>query len=141
MDMERFEKRALAHPDDIAMLRNALVRHAEGLGADPEVCEAVRLTVSEALTNVVQHAYLGSDLGFMTVQAWLDEDNALVVLVLDDGHGLVPRVNSPGLGLGLGLMAQLADDFRIASRDGGAGTAVSLRFALAGSRSVCGSAV
>jgi hypothetical protein len=35
------------------------------------------------------------------------------------------------MGFGLGLMAQMADGFVISSRDGSAGTVVSLRFALA----------
>ena len=51
----------------------------------------------------------------MTVRAWPEEAN-LAVEVLDEGHGLIPRTDSPGLGLGLGVMAQLADDFRIANR-------------------------
>lgn len=70
----------------------------------------------------------------MTVQAWLDEEEHLTVRVLDDGRGLVPRLDSPGLGLGLGVMAQMADDFRVANREGRPGTIVSLRFSLARSR-------
>jgi serine/threonine-protein kinase RsbW len=133
-----FEKQARAHPDQITILRTAVARYAEGLGADSEACGAVRLAVSEALTNVVKHAYLGNDPGYMTVRAWRDEDGTLVVSVLDDGQGLAARVDRRGLGLGLGLMAQMADDFRIATRDGASGTAVTLRFALARSRSPSG---
>jgi len=55
--------------------------------------------------------------------------------VLDEGHGLIPRADSPGMGLGLGLMAQMADDFRVANREGTPGTSVSLRFSLTRSRS------
>ena len=47
--------------------------------------KAVRLTVGEALTNVVMHAYVGGQVGSMSVQAWLDEDEHLAVLVLDEG--------------------------------------------------------
>lgn len=130
METEGFERRALARPEAIAALRSALVRHAKSLGAGAEVCEAVQLAVSEALTNVVMHAYLGAERGEMVVQAWTDDDHHLTVRILDEGHGLVPRTDSPGLGLGLGLMAQMADDFRIANREGTAGTTVSLRFSL-----------
>lgn len=135
METERFERRALAQPKAIAVLRTALVGHARNLGADAEVCEAVQLSVSEALTNVVMHAYLGIEPGDMIVQAWIDPPSYFTVRVLDEGRGLVPRADSPGLGLGLGLMAQMADDFRIANRDGTPGTTVSLRFSLARSRS------
>ena len=80
METERFEKRALAHPNHIAILRTAVVRHAERLEANPDVCDAVRLAISEALTNVVMHAYLGTDCaGPITVQARLNEDDEFVV--------------------------------------------------------------
>jgi serine/threonine-protein kinase RsbW/stage II sporulation protein AB (anti-sigma F factor) len=115
-------------------------QHALRLGASDEMGSAIRLAVGEALTNIVMHAYAGSNPGAMTVQAWLDEDEHFTVRVLDEGHGLIPRTDSPGLGLGLGLMAQMSDDFRIANREGTRGTTVSLRFALAESesRSACG---
>jgi serine/threonine-protein kinase RsbW len=135
LETERFEIRALAQPEAIAVLRTALVRYAEGVGADVEVSEAVQLAVSEALTNVVLHAYLGAEPGDMIVQAWSDGDRRLTVRILDEGHGLVPRADSPGLGLGLGLMAQMSDDFRVANREGTPGTTVSLRFVLDRSQS------
>lgn len=130
MPTDRFESQALARPEKIAVLRTAVWRYAESLGARREVCDGVRLGVGEALTNVVMHAYHGTEVGMMTVRAWA-EDEYLAVEVLDDGHGLVPRTDSPGLGLGLGVMAQVADDFRIGSRPGRSGTLVSLRFSLA----------
>jgi anti-sigma regulatory factor (Ser/Thr protein kinase) len=68
----------------------------------------------------------------VTVDAWLDGGDHLAVRVLDEGHGLIPRAESPGLGLGLGLMAQMADDFRVANREGTRGTTVLLRFQLEG---------
>ena len=101
------------------------------LGASELVGNAVRVAVGEALTNVVMHAYAGRQPGKVTVQAWVDADH-LTVRVLDDGHGLIPRPDSPGLGLGLGLMAQMADDFHVSNRDGTPGTTVSLRFLLRG---------
>lgn len=137
MPTERFECQALAQPDEIAVLRTAVWRYAESLGASREVGDAVRLAVGEALTNIVMHAYLGREPGEMAVRAWLSEDDHLVIQVLDEGHGLVPRTDSPGLGLGLGVMAQIADDFRIANREGEPGTVVSLRFSLTESRSEC----
>jgi two-component sensor histidine kinase len=53
----------------------------------------------------------------------------LWVLVADDGCGLEPRTGRPGLGLGLGLIAQLSDELAIVPRAGG-GTEVRMRFNL-----------
>jgi serine/threonine-protein kinase RsbW len=126
----RFSRQALARPEEIAPLRTAVWRLALESGASEGVGNAVRVAVSEALTNVVMHAYVGRAPGQVTVEAWLDGTDHLTVLVLDDGHGLIPRADSPGLGLGMGLMAQMADDFRIANREGVSGTTVSLGFLL-----------
>ena len=53
------------------------------------------------------------------------------VLIADDGCGLEPVARRPGLGLGLGLIAQLSDHLAIAPRSGG-GTEVRMRFTLVG---------
>ena len=137
MPRARLEKHALARPEEVAPLRTAIWRHALTLGVGPELGNAIRLAVGEALTNVVMHAYVGIEPGRMTVEAWVDDHEHLVVRVFDEGHGLIPRTDSPGLGLGLGLMAQLSDDFRIANREGTPGTTVSLRFLLAPARAEC----
>ena len=49
------------------------------------------------------------------------------MLIADDGCGLEPRDRPPGLGLGLGLIAQLSDHLAIAPRANG-GTEVRMRF-------------
>lgn len=127
---EHLNLRARAQPPAIPELRRQVVAYAEQLGASEPVRDAIRLAVSEALTNAVVHAYIGREPGDVTVEAWRDDHQRLVVDVIDDGRGLLPSPVSPGLGLGLGLMAQMADVFRIGSRDDTPGTIVSLRFAL-----------
>jgi anti-sigma regulatory factor (Ser/Thr protein kinase) len=127
---ERFNKQALARPKEIAPLRNAVWRLALELGASDSVGNAIRVAVSEAITNVVMHAYVGRAAGKVTVEAWLDGSDHFTVRVVDEGHGLIPRADSPGLGLGMGLMGQMADDFRVANREGTPGTTVVLRFLL-----------
>jgi serine/threonine-protein kinase RsbW len=48
------------------------------------------------------------------------------VTVADSGGGLVPRADSPGLGVGLPLIAQLAD--RLDVRSGDEGTQIRMSF-------------
>jgi serine/threonine-protein kinase RsbW/stage II sporulation protein AB (anti-sigma F factor) len=119
-------------PEVIRTLRREAVAYARLLGASDETCDAVALAVSEALTNVVQHAYVGEAPGAVTAEARLERRDQLLVRISDDGRGPIPRADSPGLGLGLGVMAQSADDFSISNRHGARGTVVTLRFSLRG---------
>ena len=121
----------LARPDEVRRLRREVAGYVEELGATEPVVEGVRLAVSEALSNAVLHAYVGRDPGIMSAEVWSDGDD-LLVRVCDEGQGLVPRIDSPGLGVGISLMASMADDFSVANRDDTPGTIVSLRFSLAG---------
>ena len=118
---------APARPDAVSVLRRELTQHAVGIGADADVRDRLRLAVTEAVTNVVIHAYRdASEPGEVTVVAEQDDDR-LIVQVCDEGLGMVPRIDSPGLGLGLGLMAQMADAFDILTRPQG-GVEVRLEF-------------
>ena len=54
----------------------------------------------------------------------------LIVTVADRGGGMTPKIDSPGLGLGLPIVSQLAGDVRIDSDERGA--AVSMSFECAG---------
>jgi serine/threonine-protein kinase RsbW/stage II sporulation protein AB (anti-sigma F factor) len=133
MPGQSFTGQAAARPEEIAPLRTAVWQLALDLGASDRVGNAIRVAVSEAITNVVLHAYVGRSPGKVTVDAWLEGGDHFTVRVLDEGHGLIPRADSPGLGLGMGLMAQMADDFRVANREGTPGTTVLLRFLLVAS--------
>ena len=87
------------------------------------------LAVSEAATNVVVHAYTGQELpGLIEVNATVAAGE-LWVIVTDTGLGLRPRLDSPGLGLGLAIIAQLADGVDLV-RPGDGGVELRMRFAL-----------
>ena len=81
--------------------------------------EAARLAVSEAVSNVVVHSYSDASPGaFMVRVEW--DGGELRVTVRDQGCGMAPRMDSPGAGLGLPLIASLADSFSVtAPADGG----------------------
>jgi len=104
------------------------VQYAADGGVARRRCEDVALAVSEALSNVVVHAYDDRDVpGDFWVDAWIDGD-ALQVAVCDDGSGIVGRCPSPGLGLA--LMGQVADTLRIESDGSGPGLRVRMTFTL-----------
>jgi anti-sigma regulatory factor (Ser/Thr protein kinase) len=66
--------------------------------------------------------------GQIDMEAELDGDS-LTVRVRDQGHGLEPRLDSPGLGLGLPLISQFATGSEVVSPEHG-GTEVIMRFDL-----------
>jgi serine/threonine-protein kinase RsbW len=120
-----------AVPESVPVLRGAVTEFARTAGASPLVLEQIRLAVSEAVTNVVIHAYVGApEPGQVHVDAHVDDETVNVV-VADDGRGIVPRVDSPGLGLGLALIAQAADHLDVHDGDP-RGTELRMAFALAG---------
>jgi anti-sigma regulatory factor (Ser/Thr protein kinase) len=90
---------------------------------------SIAVCVSEAMTNVVMHAYRDMDSpGQIEVEAEHDGDS-LTVRISDQGHGLEPRLDSTGLGLGLPLISQFADASEIVSPEQG-GTQIIMRFDL-----------
>ena len=91
--------------------------------------DAVALAVSEAVTNAVLHAYVGRLPGDIDITV-CPEDDQLVVSVTDGGSGMMPRLDSPGAGLGLALIATLADSMTTTRPDRG-GLRVGMTFAWA----------
>jgi serine/threonine-protein kinase RsbW len=90
---------------------------------------SIAVCVSEAMTNVVVHAYRDMPSpGQIDMEAELDGDS-LTVRVSDQGHGLEPRLDSSGLGLGLPLISQFSTASEVASSEDG-GTEVVMRFDL-----------
>ena len=108
----------------VGMARQAAGDLARECGADPE---NVRLAVSEAVANAVVHAFRVRDPGTVTLTA-KTTSGWLVVTVSDDGKGMTPNIDSPGLGLGISLISKVAEQVNFDSNDGG--TTVSMSFPL-----------
>src|SRR4051794_26485303 len=115
-----------AEPLAIRALRREVAEFALTVGVDPQRVDDLQLAVTEALTNAVRHAYAGRAPGPVAVRVEADGDR-FTVTVMDEGGGLRPRPDSPGLGLGLPLMSRLADSLEFLDRPGG-GTEVRLAF-------------
>lgn len=124
--------RASPDPETVAVARRALTTVARREGATEMVCSAVALAVTEACTNVVVHAYGDSEVtGDLEVRA-SKVAGALVVEVADEGRGLRARLDRPGLGLGLLLMAQSADVLELRTDRRRRGVVAHMRFHLQG---------
>ena len=116
-----------AVPASCPRARQDVSAAVQGLGVD---VAAVELAVSEAVSNVVLHAYRDREEGTeherMQVRVTADRDGVWV-LVADDGVGMSPRDDSPGLGLGLRVIASASDQLLIVQDE--PGTHVHMRFA------------
>src|SRR5690348_8016505 len=108
-----FELSLPARPENVAVVRHAFGGLGDVLAVPDQALADVKLAVTEACTNVVVHAYPDGD-GPMAVTAAVC-DGKLTVVVSDEGRGIVPRPDSPGLGLGLPLIATLADSLELGS--------------------------
>ena len=125
--MQRSEQTWPARPEHVRAARRAVWDAAARAGAHESVREAARLAVSEAVSNVVVHSYRELGPGAFTIS--VEWDGELRVTVRDHGCGMAPRMDSPGAGLGLPLIASLAETFSVTAPPGG-GTEVSMTFPL-----------
>jgi len=120
-----------AVPGAVSRARRAVHELAVGRVGDGY---AVALAVSEAVSNVVIHAYRDRDGDsapgeiHVTVTIYGDE---LLVSVADEGTGMRPRMDSPGAGLGLPIIATLADRFEVQQQPGGTRLLLGFRLAAA----------
>jgi len=100
-----------ARPETVALFRETVADFITANGIAESQLTDVQLAVSEAATNAVVHAFRDrTETGTVTVSVTVDDDRVEVV-VRDDGSGMAPRDDSPGLGLGLPLIRRVADEF------------------------------
>lgn len=120
-----------AEPRQVAQLRSAVVSFAAEHGVREPPIGDLKLAVSEAMTNVIVHAYDGRDPGSVDVSVSVDlPGREVTVVVADEGLGMNPRPDSPGMGLGLPLIGNLTTTLQISTPPGGSGTEVRMCFEL-----------
>ena len=123
----RLQLRFLAEPTGVAPARHAVTDLARRVGLAEELIANVALAVSEAITNAVLHGYTDRDRGYIEVAAET-QGVAFIVTVTDDGNGMVPRPDSPGLGMGLPIIARLTQTMDVRSPESGVGTQLCMTF-------------
>ena len=106
-----------------------MVEFARANGVPEPRLSDVEVAVSEAVTNAVVHAFREvGERGTLMVAVAVREQEWIDVRVTDDGSGMAPRDDSPGLGLGLPLIRHFADQFDHRRPPGGVGTELWMRF-------------
>ncbi len=120
-----------ARAENVAIVRHAIGALGEAIEIDAQTLSDIRLAVTEACTNVVVHAYPDGTDGPLEVLATLGGEE-LTVVVRDEGKGIAARTDSPGLGLGLPLIASLAERVEL-GHDEQARTEVRMTFSLSDS--------
>lgn len=103
-----------AVPQSVPRARRAVVGVLDGLDVD---LWPVGVVVSEAVTNVVLHAYRDGEPGRVRVKVSMEAE-LLTLVVADDGIGMSPNPDSPGLGVGLVLIERLVEHMEIHSAGG-----------------------
>ena len=124
-----FGRTVPAVAENVAPIRHAVVDLAARNGASEDVKTDLALAIGEACANVVVHAYPPGDVGPLIVHAEV-KDGEMLIHVCDQGQGMTPRPDSPGLGLGLPLIANLSDRLEIRDGDGAVGTILMMVFTL-----------
>ena len=125
----RFTVAVPADPAELSRLRRGLREwlSAEGYAADSD---EVVLSVCEALSNSIEHAYDFDPCGLIDLRAEI-EASRLTVTITDNGRWKVPDPNATQRGRGLTLIEAIMDDYTIET---GNGTTVRLRKELARER-------
>jgi anti-sigma regulatory factor (Ser/Thr protein kinase) len=120
----RLELRLDATPASVAAVRAEVGQFADRYAVEQPV--DIALAVSEAVTNVVLHAYRDGGAGRVRVVACM-HPREMVVVVRDYGCGMKPHPGSPGAGLGLSIIGAAASEMRVERPEDG-GTRIRLRF-------------
>ncbi len=121
-----------AEAASVRLVRTEIMRWFHELRhADDGLAASIAVAVSEAVGNVVRHAYPGRGNGRVEVEAELEE-NTIVVSVSDGGTGMTAASGRPHNGMGLPVIGRLADGVTVVSDEGG--TRLSMRFELSESR-------
>jgi serine/threonine-protein kinase RsbW len=119
-ELDTVELRIPAQPENLALARLALAGVGTVAATDEDVIADLKVAVTEACTNAIQHAYPDGT-GYVVIRYRVGGD-ALEVEVEDDGGGFDPTdpgadasETDGGQGMGLMLIRELTDEARFES--------------------------
>lgn len=128
----RYRKEFPCSPGAVRAIRDDVAAVARRCDLAEETVQNIRLAVSEAATNSIVHGRARADAQLVVrVNTSADE---LCIVIADQGHGMLPRDDSPGLGLGLPIMTSLAKRVEVVSPGVDGHTEVHLYFPLEGAQ-------
>jgi anti-sigma regulatory factor (Ser/Thr protein kinase) len=116
--------------ESVAVARRAVRRFTAGLEVD---VVGITLAVSEAVANVVAHAYDDGEPGVIDLTGTASPEEVAIV-VRDRGRGLDAPGGTPGAGFGIEIIRRLAED--VVLDDGAPGVELTMRFRRRGPWSV-----
>lgn len=121
------------YPNDVSAvraIRDHVASVARECGIEEATVQDIRLAVSEAATNAIVHGRAPTDAALVVRVETTDRE--LLVVVADRGRGMLPRDDSPGLGLGLPIMSTVATRLEVVSPGADGNTEVHVYFPLPG---------
>lgn len=104
-----------AVPASVRRARNAVGEAVAELAPAKRVADDVRLCVSEAVTNVVRHAYGGPGRGDLELVVERHDDAEVEVVVRDSGRGIARSARGEAGGYGMKIIDKLSRRLEIRS--------------------------
>ena len=117
-----FELACPSRPENVGLCRISVATFAANLGFTLPEIEEIKVAVSEAVSNVVVHAYPGGE-GLIGLRCE-ETDDGLVIAVRDDGVGIEDvaqarqasfSTDPERMGLGFVFMESFSDEFQVES--------------------------
>jgi anti-sigma regulatory factor (Ser/Thr protein kinase) len=102
-----------ATPEAATRARRFVGATVQAVSPDAGVESDIALAVTEAVTNVIVHAYRDRPVPGRVVIETHAAPASLLLKIQDEGVGMAPRTDSPGLGLGLPLIERLSSHFDV----------------------------
>ncbi|MEQ3554627.1 SpoIIE family protein phosphatase [Pseudonocardia nematodicida] len=110
-----------ADPKRLAPLRRSVAGWAATCGMGPDAVSDLQLTVGEAATNAIEHAYPAGAVpaGRVQIELALTADGSVAVRVADRGRWRPPPPDPGYRGRGIALIRELSEDVHIEPSDDG----------------------